>query len=185
MPNTAHKERKVYVSDAQHWAQRTKISDFWDTDAYHYAQRAQSFWDSNAQPCTQRTQIRYVVFEIAMPNNMHTHNEKVWFSNIVMPIYTAFKRKEICSFSAWSYRFFLFHVNCEFCSSLKALTFIAAERVSIKRHTVYRNITRNVAENMILHEIFCVISRFPCYISRYIVKSRFPLQRHVLSIHKL
>ena len=39
----------------------------------------------------------------------------------------------------------------------------------------FRDITWNVVENMILHEIFRVVSRFPRYISCYIAENRFPL----------
>ena len=38
----------------------------------------------------------------------------------------------------------------------------------------FRDLTRNVEENEILHEIFPVVSRFPCYISCYISKNRLP-----------
>ena len=39
----------------------------------------------------------------------------------------------------------------------------------------FRDITGNVVENMILHEIFRVVSRFPRYISFYIAENRFRL----------
>ena len=39
----------------------------------------------------------------------------------------------------------------------------------------FRDITWKVVENMIIHEIFRVFSRFPCYISCYIAENRFPL----------
>ena len=38
-----------------------------------------------------------------------------------------------------------------------------------------RVITWNVVKNMILHELFCVVSRLPRYISCYIAENRFPL----------
>ena len=41
----------------------------------------------------------------------------------------------------------------------------------------FRDITRNVEESEILHEIFRVVSRFPCYISFYIVENRLPLEQ--------
>ena len=44
-----------------------------------------------------------------------------------------------------------------------------------KSNLNFREITWNVEENMILHELFRVVSRFPRYISRYITENRFPL----------
>ena len=44
-----------------------------------------------------------------------------------------------------------------------------------KNNPNVREINWNVEENLILHEIFRVVSRFPCYISCYIAKSRLPL----------
>ena len=51
-----------------------------------------------------------------------------------------------------------------------------------KSNTNFRDITWNwnVEENEILHEIFRVISRFPCYISCYIAKSRLPLRQRTV-----
>ena len=40
-----------------------------------------------------------------------------------------------------------------------------------------RDITFNLVEVLILHEIFRVVSRFPRYISRYIAESRLPLRQ--------
>ena len=37
-----------------------------------------------------------------------------------------------------------------------------------KSNTIFRDISRNVEENEILHEIFRLVSCFPSYISRYI-----------------
>ena len=39
----------------------------------------------------------------------------------------------------------------------------------------FHDITVNVEENITLHEIFRVVSRFPPYISCYIAENRFPL----------
>ena len=44
-----------------------------------------------------------------------------------------------------------------------------------KSKTNFRDITRNVEENEILHEIFRVVSRFPRNISCYILENRLPL----------
>ena len=44
---------------------------------------------------------------------------------------------------------------------------------SWKSNPNFRDITWNVEENIILHEIFRVVSRFPCYISCFITESRF------------
>ena len=46
---------------------------------------------------------------------------------------------------------------------------------SSKSNPNFRDITRNVEENEILHEIFRVVSRFPRYISCYISNNRLPL----------
>ena len=48
-------------------------------------------------------------------------------------------------------------------------------RKAIQISAIYRNITCNVEENLILHEIFRVVSCFPRYISCYIAESRLPL----------
>ena len=40
-----------------------------------------------------------------------------------------------------------------------------------KSNLNFRDISRNVVENMILHEIFRVVSHFPHYISWYITKN--------------
>ena len=50
----------------------------------------------------------------------------------------------------------------------------------------FRDIIWNVVEkveNMILHGIFCVVSRFPCYISCYIAENRFRLGQCTLQIY--
>ena len=47
----------------------------------------------------------------------------------------------------------------------------------LEKHPNFRDITWNVEENLILHEIFRVISRFPRYISCYIAESQFSLGR--------
>ena len=44
-----------------------------------------------------------------------------------------------------------------------------------KSNPNFRDITWNVVENMILHELFRLVSRFPRYISCYIAENRFPL----------
>ena len=44
-----------------------------------------------------------------------------------------------------------------------------------KSNPNFRDIIWNVVENMIKHEFFCVVSRFPRYISCYIAESPFPL----------
>ena len=41
-----------------------------------------------------------------------------------------------------------------------------------KSNPSFRDITWNVVENMELHEIFRIVSRFPCYISCYITEKR-------------
>ena len=41
----------------------------------------------------------------------------------------------------------------------------------LKSNQNFRDITWNVVENMILYEIFCVVFRFPRYISSYIADS--------------
>ena len=46
----------------------------------------------------------------------------------------------------------------------------------------FRDISWNVVENMILHEIFRVVSRFPRYISCYIAEYRFPLEQSTSEI---
>ena len=43
-----------------------------------------------------------------------------------------------------------------------------------------RDITFNLVEVLILHEIFRVVSRFPSYISRYIAENQFPLGQCIL-----
>ena len=43
-----------------------------------------------------------------------------------------------------------------------------------KRNPNFRDITRNVEENEILHKIFRVVSRFPHYISFHITENRLP-----------
>ena len=48
-------------------------------------------------------------------------------------------------------------------------------RKAIQISAIYRDITCHEEENLILHEIFRVVSRFPCYISCYIAESRLPL----------
>ena len=49
-----------------------------------------------------------------------------------------------------------------------------------KSNTNFRDITRKIVENMIVHEIFRVLSRFPRYISCYIAEIRKPLERMAL-----
>ena len=49
----------------------------------------------------------------------------------------------------------------------------------------FRDITRNVEENEILHEIFRVVSRFPRYISCYISENRLPLGQCESDIYQL
>ena len=44
-----------------------------------------------------------------------------------------------------------------------------------KSNPNFRDITLNVEKNLILHELFHVVSGFPRYISCYIAESRFPL----------
>ena len=46
---------------------------------------------------------------------------------------------------------------------------------TVKSNQNFRDITLNVEENLILHEIFREESRFPSYILYYIAESRFPL----------
>ena len=48
-----------------------------------------------------------------------------------------------------------------------------------KSNPYFRDITWNVVENMILHEIFRVVSRFPRYISCYIAENWFPLGQYI------
>ena len=64
---------------------------------------------------------------------------------------------------------FTFYVICVipqiFCSALHCP----------KSNPNFRNITLNVVLNMILHELFRVVSRFPRYISCYIAENGFPL----------
>ena len=43
-----------------------------------------------------------------------------------------------------------------------------------KINPIFRDITCNEEENVILHEIFRVVSRFPCYISCYFAENQFP-----------
>ena len=43
-----------------------------------------------------------------------------------------------------------------------------------KSNPNFRVITRNVVENMILHEIFRVVSFFPATLSCYIAENQFP-----------
>ena len=57
-----------------------------------------------------------------------------------------------------------------------------AVRKAIKN---FRNITWNVEENLIQHEIFRVVSRFPRYISYYIAESRLPLRQCITSYSNL
>ena len=47
--------------------------------------------------------------------------------------------------------------------------------ILLKSNPNFRDITWNVEENMILHELFHVVSRFPRYISCYITESRLPV----------
>ena len=58
-----------------------------------------------------------------------------------------------------------------------------------KSNPNFRNITWRVAENMILHEIFRVVSRFPRYISCYIAENQLPLGQccpgHLIAEHSL
>ena len=48
-----------------------------------------------------------------------------------------------------------------------------------KNKKKFRDISRSVEENKIIHEIFRVISRFPRYISCYISENRCPLGQSV------
>ena len=52
-----------------------------------------------------------------------------------------------------------------------------------KSNPKFRDITWNVVENRILHEIFRVVSRFPRYISCYIAENRFPLGQCISQFH--
>ena len=44
-----------------------------------------------------------------------------------------------------------------------------------KSNTNFRDIMQKVQENEMLQEIFCVVSRFPHYVSYYISENRLPL----------
>ena len=52
--------------------------------------------------------------------------------------------------------------------------------VTLESNSNVRDITFNLVEVLILHEILRVISRFPRYISRYIAENRFPLGQCIL-----
>ena len=52
-----------------------------------------------------------------------------------------------------------------------------------KSNPNFRDITWNVEENEILHEIFRVVSRFPCYISCSIAENRLPLGQCTVLVH--
>ena len=49
-----------------------------------------------------------------------------------------------------------------------------------KSNPNFRDKTWNVVENMVLHEIFRVVSRFPCYISCYIAENQCPLRHCIM-----
>ena len=48
---------------------------------------------------------------------------------------------------------------------------VRTDVINSKSNPNFRDIRWNVVENMILHEIFHVVSRFPCYISCYITEN--------------
>ena len=53
-----------------------------------------------------------------------------------------------------------------------------------KSNQNFRDITQNVEENEILHEIFRLVSRFPRYISCFISESRLPLGQCIAQTNK-
>ena len=53
-----------------------------------------------------------------------------------------------------------------------------------KSNTTFRDITWNILENEILHEIFCVVSRFPQYISCSIAENRLTLGQCICTQRK-
>ena len=77
------------------------------------------------------------------------------------------------------------YFNCLFCLMYKlymiCILFLLSvwqffnPSILLKSNPNFRDITWNVEENMILHELFHVVSRFPIYISCYIAESRLPL----------
>ena len=60
-------------------------------------------------------------------------------------------------------------------SILLHFSFISLHCTLSESNPNFRDITRNVVESMILHEIFRVVSRFPRFISCYIAENRFLL----------